>query len=81
MASGALAVGQTIDDVAGAIVDGTQILALGTGTGGTGTYTVSSSQTVASETMYAALANVFRTGVNINQIPVTSAANIAVSVA
>jgi hypothetical protein len=44
--SGTLAVGQTL--VAGGVTAGTKITALGTGTGGTGTYTVSVSQTVAS---------------------------------
>jgi hypothetical protein len=43
--SGTLAVGQYI--YAGATV-GTQIIALGTGTGGTGTYTINNSQTLAS---------------------------------
>ena len=49
VASGALAVGQLI---AGAgVAAGTYITALGTGAGGVGTYTVSVSQTVASEAM------------------------------
>lgn len=48
---GALAVGQLIQG-GGHDVKGT-ILALGTGTGGNGTYTISVSQTVASETMNA----------------------------
>jgi hypothetical protein len=51
VASGALAVGQV---VAGAgVTAGTKITALGTGTGGTGTYTVDSSATIASEAMTA----------------------------
>lgn len=51
VASGALNVG---DNVAGAgVTAGTTITALGSGTGGTGTYTVSASQTVASEAMTA----------------------------
>jgi len=49
--SGTLYVGQTIQG-AGVTVN-TMITALGTGTGGTGTYTVSTSQTVASKTLYA----------------------------
>lgn len=49
--SGTLKVGQTIEGTG--ITDGTIITALGTGTGGTGTYTVSASQTVASTTIYA----------------------------
>ena len=49
--SGTLYVGQTIEGVG--IAANTIITALGTGTGGTGTYTISTSQTVGSETMYA----------------------------
>jgi len=49
VASGALAVGDTITGTG--ITAGTFIAALGTGTGGTGTYVVSPSQTVASETI------------------------------
>lgn len=46
MTSGAFAVGQTLSGAG--VTGGTTITALGTGTGGTGTYTVSASQTVAS---------------------------------
>jgi hypothetical protein len=49
VASGTLAVGQ---NVAGAgVTAGTTITALGTATGGTGTYTVSATQTISSEAM------------------------------
>lgn len=58
LVSGALAVGQTITDNTGAVAFGQQILALGIGTGGTGTYRISVPQTVASETMNSALSNV-----------------------
>jgi len=51
VASGTLAVGQTISGTG--ITAGTTITALGTGTGGTGTYTVSASQTVSSTTITA----------------------------
>ncbi len=51
VASGTLFVGQTIQG-AGITVQ-TIITALGTGTGGAGTYTVNNSQTIASITMYA----------------------------
>ena len=56
VASGTLAVGQlvtlpTAGDQTGVITTGTRITALGTGTGGTGTYTVSASQTIASMAM------------------------------
>lgn len=79
VASGALAVGQTISDTTGNLVVGTTITALGTGSGGTGTYTVSNSQTVAIESMKSAVANRFDIDVNINQIPTVSAANIVVT--
>jgi len=49
--SGTLYVGQTIQGAG--ISAQTIITALGTGTGGTGTYTINNSQTVVSETMYA----------------------------
>ena len=51
VASGTLTVGQTVQGAG--VTANTMITALGTGTGGTGTYTVSTSQTVVSETMYA----------------------------
>lgn len=51
VASGVLYVGQAIQGAG--VTAGTIITALGTGTGGTGTYTVSNSQTVASRTLYA----------------------------
>ena len=60
-ASGApLAVGQTL--YGPGITAGTKITALGTGTGGTGTYTVNTSQTVGSEAMGAAGTNQFAPG-------------------
>ena len=61
--SGTLYVGQTVQGTS--IAANTMITALGTGTGGTGTYTVSSSQTVASTTIYA---------LNFTQIPSTDGA-------
>jgi hypothetical protein len=51
VASGALAIGQTISDLTGILLANTQITALGTGTGGQGTYTVSNNQNVATEAM------------------------------
>jgi len=51
VASGTIYLGQTIQGAG--ITAGTIITAFGTGSGGAGTYTVSVSQTVASETMYA----------------------------
>ncbi|CAB5212696.1 Bacteriophage P22, Gp10, DNA-stabilising [uncultured Caudovirales phage] len=61
--SGTLYVGQTIQGAG--ITVGTIITALGTGTGGTGTYTINNSQTVSSETMY---------GLNFTVIPSTDGA-------
>lgn len=49
VAFGSLAVGQTVFGVN--VADGTKIIALGSGIGGVGTYTVSQAQTVASEKM------------------------------
>jgi hypothetical protein len=49
--SGTLRIGQTIEGTG--VTDGTIIKAFGTGSGGTGTYTVSASQTVSSTTIYA----------------------------
>lgn len=49
--SGTLAVGQTIQIGTGAVAANTTIISLGTGTGGTGTYNISVSQTVGSGTL------------------------------
>lgn len=75
VASGTIAVGQTL--VGSGITAGTTINALGTGTGGTGTYTVSVSQTVASESM---ISNVFSNyqASNIDEIPTISNTDINV---
>ena len=51
VSNGALAVGQTLSDNTGQLTADTQVTALGTGSGGPGTYIVSPSQTVSSETM------------------------------
>jgi hypothetical protein len=58
--SGTLAVGQQIFGVG--IANSTVITALGTGSGGLGTYTISTSQTVASEAMSSASAGAIVTG-------------------
>ena len=79
ISSGTLAVGQNVLDASGAVVAGTSIIALGTGTGGTGTYTLSNSLTVATETMQTVAANLFEIGININQIPTVTAADVAVT--
>lgn len=52
VASGTLRVGNGLQNTANGIAFGTQITALGTGTGGVGTYTVNKSQTVASGSIY-----------------------------
>jgi hypothetical protein len=61
--NGTLAVGQTLSGTG--VTAGTTITALGTGSGGAGTYTVSTSQTVKSEAMTA----VQMVTLNGNQIP------------
>lgn len=57
---GALAVGDRIDG--STVINGTYIEALGTGTGGTGTYTVSRSQTLAAAPLVAPIGNVDGSG-------------------
>jgi hypothetical protein len=49
--SGTISVGQVVSDLTGNLAANTTVTALGSGTGGVGTYTVSPSQTVASEPM------------------------------
>jgi len=70
VSAGALAVNQAISGAG--VTAGTTITALGTGTGGNGTYTVSASQTVASETItstdWLIPGNLF----NPNAVPVSS---------
>jgi hypothetical protein len=78
--SGTLAVGQTISDASGIILVGTQITALGSGTGGIGTYMINQPQTVALETIKAATANQSLVSVQANQEPQLSASNITVGV-
>ena len=63
VASGTLYVGQTIQGTG--VTALTVITALGTGSGGVGTYTVSTSQTVTSTTLY---------GLNFSQLPSTDGA-------
>lgn len=79
VASGTLAVGQTLVDTTGALIVGTTITGLGTGTGGTGTYIVSNTQTVGSESMQAIVADLFDIPVNINQVPTINANDIVVT--
>jgi hypothetical protein len=79
VASGTLAVGQTLFDTTGNVIAGTKISALGTGTGGTGDYTVSNSQTVGSESMTGVTPALFTITPHLNQIPTTAAALITVT--
>lgn len=76
VASGALAVGQFIADASGSIVSGTQITA-GSGT----SWTVSITQTVASETMFGVVPNQNDVTMNINQEPTFAAANVLLTLA
>jgi hypothetical protein len=71
VASGSLAIGQYICDSSGEIISGTQITA-GSGT----SWTVSISQTVASETMFGVVPNQNDVTMNINQEPTFAAANV-----
>lgn len=74
VASGTIAIGQTISDVANGILPGTTI------TGGASlSWTVSVSQTVTSRTITGELANRTSIAVNINQVPTVNANNIVVT--
>jgi hypothetical protein len=73
--SGALAVGQFLEGVG--IASGTYIASLGSGTGGTGTYNLSQSNTVGSgETVSAIAPSLDQITADINQIPVYVPANV-----
>ena len=74
VASGAVAIGQTLFDAAGHLIEGTTILS-GSGT----TWTVSASQTVTSETMLGVVANLNDLQVQGNQVPTTAAPLITVT--
>lgn len=76
VASGTLVVGQTV--IGDGVLDGTRITVAAMG-GGTGTYTVTNSQTVASEAMTAATADQNSVTLQIDQAPTISAANIVVN--
>lgn len=79
VASGTIAVGQTLFDSSGDLSAGTKITALGTGSGGTGTYTLSITKDVGSETMTAVDPDLFDVSVNIDQVPSVSAEDITVT--
>lgn len=80
VSSGALAVGQYLLDSTGDITSGTTILSQSGGTpGGVGTYVLSNSQTVGSETITAVTPTLSEVTVNIDQVPTISAAQIEVN--
>ena len=68
VASGTIAVGQYV--YVSSIAAATKITALGTGTGGTGTYTIDKSQTIASTTMYSSVGQTMY-GLNWSVLPAT----------
>lgn len=74
--SGTLAVGQTVSGTG--VEDGTVITAFTTGVGGTGTYVVSVSQTVASTVLTTAVADLSEVQVLITQVPTITADDIRV---
>lgn len=80
--SGELSVGLTVSGTGGAsgsgVTVGTTITGLVSGTGGVGTYTVSTSQAVDLSPMEAAIADLTEVDVNIDQAPTIAAANIQV---
>ena len=67
VSSGAIATGQTLMDTSGNILTGTSIIS-GSGL----SWTVSSSQTLGSETIYGVTASLYKITPNLNQYPVTS---------
>jgi hypothetical protein len=79
VAAGTLAVGQVLTDTTGGLVPGTTITAFGSGSGGTGTYTISPTQTVASEAMSGVVPDEASEATGINQVPTINSNNILVS--
>ena len=77
--SGTLAVGQVLVDTTGNLMPGTVITAFGSGSGGTGTYTLSPTQTVSSEAMSGVFPNDASDTTQVNQVPTINANNIFVS--
>lgn len=75
--SGTIAIGQTVNGAG--VLPGTKITALGTGGGGTGTYTVGRSQTVGSGSMAGFVAALDDFTVNIDRVPTLDAADITVT--
>lgn len=77
VSSGTLAIGQTVSGTG--VLPGSVITALGTGAGGTGTYTLARSQTVGSEAMRTALPSLNDFTTRIDYVPTLDAADIAVT--
>jgi hypothetical protein len=75
VASGVIAIGQTLIDSTGNLIEGTTIIS-----GSGSSWVVSNSQTVGSETMTGATASSTSVSVNINQEPTINANNIAVTI-
>ena len=80
VASGTLAANQILCDKTGLVAPGTKIVSQSSGTaGGAGVYVISSSQTIASQTMYGVVANQAEVTANIDQYPSIAAPNIALT--
>lgn len=77
VATGTLAVGQFLQG--GVPIGGTMITALGSGTGGTGTYVLNNSQTLASRSLTAINVTLPDFTLNINQFPTLSSVNIVLN--
>jgi uncharacterized phage protein gp47/JayE len=78
IATGGILVGQTITGAN--VLPGTTVVAFGTGSGGTGTYTVSAGQNIAvGEAMTSFAPSADTVQVNINQIPTIDPANISLT--
>lgn len=75
-----IGVGDTIKDAAGEVLAGTKITALGSGSGGVGTYTVSKSQSVASRTLYSIVADQDLVTINLDQIATAFADDVELEV-
>jgi len=79
VASGALAVGQNLFDNTGDLASGIQVLSQLSGTpGGVGTYSVTTTPDITSETMLAVTATYDEVLPNVNQLPTILAANVNV---
>lgn len=77
VSQGVIAVGQTL--IGAGIASGVTIISRGTGTGGTGTYNVSLSQTVPSEQIYGVVADLDLVQVGIAHVPVTDEGDVIVA--